>query len=94
MSKVVCLKLMTGEELIGQDMGDNQYKDMAAIMMVPGSQNDGQVGLGLMPFLPYSDDESFVINENAIIIKHTPSIDMINNYNRIYGSGIQVVSGL
>lgn len=93
MGKVVCLKMVSGEELIGQDNGSELYSDLAAIMMVPGNHNNGQVGLGLMPFLPYAEDSELHIPDTHIMIKFSPSDDMLNNYNRIYGSGIQIASG-
>lgn len=94
-SEIVCLKLMTGEELMGkQDLQTGLYSDIASIMMVPNSQQNGQIGLALMPFLPYSDDTEFAIKDEAVMIRHKPSIEMLNNYNRQYGAGIQVVSSI
>ena len=94
MSKIVCLKLMTGEELICKEVMPGAYKDVAAIMMVPGSQNNGQIGLALMPFLPYSDNDTFNIRHDAIMIEHVPSTEMLNNYSRKFGAGIQVVGSV
>lgn len=95
MEKIVCLKLTSGEELMGKlDLETGKYSDVAAIMMVPNSQQNGQIGLALMPFLPYSDDTEFEFKEKDIMIRHTPSVEMINNYNRQYGAGIQVVKSI
>ncbi len=62
MEKVVCLKLSSGEEVVGKfvERRDDiiRLKDVASIVMMPGGQS-GQVGLGLMPFLPYSDNKTF-----------------------------------
>lgn len=93
---VVCLKLISGEEVIGTrvDNKDSTYKDLASIVMMPGQNGVQQVSLGLMPFLPYSDNDEFTFNSHAIVIEHTPNQDLINNYNRIFGAGIQVVSSM
>ena len=90
---IVCFKLITGEEIIGTKVpyDSNSIKDVAAIMMVP-NQGTGQVNIGLMPFLPYSDDESYTFKEEAILVRFKPNTDLINNYNRIFGAGIQIAS--
>lgn len=91
---IVCLKLISGEELIATKVAKGVYSDIASIVMMPGQNGVQQVSLGLMPFLPYSDNDQFTFNESAIVIEHTPNQDLVNNYNRIFGAGIQVVSSM
>ena len=97
---VVCLKLMSGEELIGTKVADEcndcqvAIKDVASIIMMPGGGNGQQYGLGLAPFLGYSESTMFKLSRSAVVIEHDPSVDMINNYNRMFGAGIQVVQSL
>jgi hypothetical protein len=92
-SDIVCFKLITGEEVIGMKVSDNPYalQDAAAIMTIPNQQT-GQLNIGLVPFLPYSDDKTFNFTKESIIIRFTPNTDLINNYNRIFGAGIQIAS--
>ena len=91
---IVCLKLVSGEEVIGTKVSDNSYCDLASIVMMPGQNGVQQVSLGLMPFLPYSDNDEFTFNPSAVVIEHKPNQDLVNNYNRIFGAGIQVVSSM
>lgn len=97
---IICLKLMSGEELVGtfdeSKTSDTMVgiKDVASIIMMPGAGNGQQYGLGLAPFLGYSEDAAFQIARSAIVVTHEPNIDMINNYNRLFGAGIQVVGTL
>ena len=93
MSKVVCLKLTTGEEIICSEVQDGFYENIASIIMVPG-QTGQQVGLGLAPFMPYIEETRVQIEDTKVICKGTPTKEMLNNYNRIYGSGIQIASTL
>lgn len=93
MSKIVCLKLSTGEEIICNEVAEHYYEDIASIIMVPG-QSGQQVGLGLAPFMPYLDEGKLFIHDSKVICKGTPTKEMLNNYNRIYGSGIQIASSL
>jgi hypothetical protein len=93
MSDIICLKLISGEELAGQKVemtsnGDFVIRNVASIVMMPGQGN--QVSLGLMPFLPYAESKQFTIAREAVVTSFSPNVDMLNNYNRMYGSGIQI----
>lgn len=96
MSNLQCLKLVTGEEIIGDvsklSDGSIKVKNAAAIVMMPGASN--KVNLGLVPFLPYAEDDTFTFDHVHIILLYKPATDLINNYNRIFGSGIQIASAL
>lgn len=97
MDKIVCLKLTSGEEVIGKLDKDTDVtidlKDVASIVMMPGGQH-GQVGLGLMPFLPYAEDKAFAFNKSFVMVQFEPGVDMLNNYNRMFGSGIQIAKAM
>lgn len=97
MDKIVCLKLLSGEEVAGKFFDENAntitLKDVASIVMMPGA-TQGQVGLGLMPFLPYAEDKKYAINKQHIMVQFDPNIDMLNNYNRMFGSGIQIAKSI
>lgn len=92
MSDVICLKLVSGEELAGKLKNNNGdafvIRDVASIVMMPSSGN--QVSLGLMPFLPYADSKEFTIAKHTVITSFEPNGDMLNNYNRMFGAGIQI----
>lgn len=94
---VVCLKMTSGEELIGTLVSEEEtsivIKEVSAVVMMQG-QDPGQFRMGLMPFLPYSEEEQFVISKAAVVCNFKPSLEMINNYNRKHGAGIQVVQTL
>ena len=94
---VICLKMTSGEELIGTLVNEEEncivIKDVSAVMMMQG-QEPGQFRMGLMPFLPYAESETFVLSKDAVVCNFKPSLEMINNYNRKHGAGIQVVQSL
>lgn len=97
MDKLICLKLSTGEEVIGKLSNETEtsvaIKDVASVMMMPGSVQ-GQVGLGLMPFLPYSEKDTLEFSKSFIIVSFEPNTDMLNNYNRMFGAGIQIAKSI
>lgn len=93
MSNLKCIRLVAGEEVMG-DVDESsethvKVRTPASIHLVPG-QSSQQVSIGLLPWLPYSDDDVFTIGRDKIVTIHTPSVDLINNYNRLFGSGIQI----
>ena len=97
MDKIMCLKLSSGEEVVGK-MSDKQatqtlMKDVASIIMMPG-QAQGQYSLGLMPFLPYAGEKTFAFSSQHILVEFEPGLDMLNNYNRMFGSGIQIATSM
>ena len=93
MNKVKVFKLINGEELISEVFNtyDQVYelKNPATIMLQPTA--GGQMGVGIAPYMPYANG-NVNLNWTAIAAEATPEQSMINEYNRIFGSGIEVVS--
>ena len=93
MNKVKVFKLINGEELISEVFntyeGQYELKNPANIMLQP-TQN-GQMGVGIAPYMPYANG-NVKLNWSAIASEADPDQSMINEYNRIFGSGIEVVS--
>lgn len=88
--QIYIFKLVSGEEIIGEmfNFSDRNYeiKNPAVIIM---QQTQQGMGIGLMPFMPYSEG-NVNLNKTTITADANPSQNMINEYNRIFGSGIQV----
>lgn len=87
-------KLINGEELIGEVISthsDNfEMKNPAVIVMQ--QTNDG-LGVALAPYMPYATG-NIQLMKHAIASQATPDVKMENEYNRIFGSGIQIVKSL
>jgi hypothetical protein len=86
-------KLLNGEELISESTGTGtgyDLKDPAAIVI---QQTAKGVGVALAPFMPYANSEIQLLR-TAIVAESTPNSDMENEYRRIFGSGIEVVSSV
>lgn len=94
MDNIKIIRLLTGEELIGEvginDMDLVTLKDVAVIQMIP--LQNGNVTITLMPFAPYSEDETFTLNPQHVTMSYKPATELLNKYNSIYGSGIQIAS--
>jgi hypothetical protein len=86
-------KLLNGEELIANTSITGLgyiLKDPAAIVI---QQTAKGVGVALAPYMPYANSE-ITLYASAIVSESTPNLDMENEYSRIFGSGIQVVSSI
>jgi hypothetical protein len=86
-------KLLNGEELIASTSITGLgyiLKDPAAIVI---QQTAKGVGVALAPYMPYANSE-ITLYASAIVSESTPNLDMENEYSRIFGSGIQVVSSI
>lgn len=90
---VKVFKLLNGEELIAKTkvVGLGYLlEDPAAIVI---QQTAKGVGVALAPYMPYANSE-ITLYASAIVSESTPNLDMENEYSRIFGSGIQVVSSI
>jgi hypothetical protein len=87
------LQLVTAQEIIGEvTEQDNAYsvKDPATIHLVPQGQGSS-FGVGLIPFMPYVNG-AVIINKDKVVIEAEPTVEMRNNYNKMFGSGIQIAN--
>ena len=84
-------KMINGEEIIAKaEVCELGYKisDPAAIVI---QQTEKGVGVGLAPYMPYANSE-ITLYFTGIASEGTPNVNMENEYNRIFGSGIQIAS--
>lgn len=90
MNKVKVFKMINGEDLIGEVVGNFdafvEMKNPAQIML---QQTQTGVGVGLAPYMPYVDG-NLQLSRSAIAAEGEPKKEMVNEYNRIFGSGIVV----
>ena len=83
-------KLLSGEELIAEQFNayDRHYelKNPAQIVL---QQTQQGVGVALAPYMPYVEGNLNLV-KTSIAAEGEPNVQMQNEYNRIFGSGIQV----
>jgi hypothetical protein len=91
MSDVKVFKMINGEEIIskvtsGSDAG--YYLEDPATIMLQQTQGGG-MGVGIAPYMPYAEGKIF-LNRTAIAAEGTPEQKMQDEYNRIFGVGIEI----
>ena len=93
------VRLITGEDLIGEleisKTKDHEHKykmkNVGIVQLVP--TKDG-VGISLYPYAPYAEESEFTFKEEHVMTTYKPSLDLQNNYSRMFGPGIQIAQSI
>lgn len=92
MSKVKCVVLVSGLELMGEleERAESIIlKDVVQVALVPSG---GRMGHAIIPWLPYAEKSEFSFTVDNILTIFSPAVEILNNYNQIMGSGIQIAT--
>ena len=88
---VVTLKLINGDEIIGREISDSTDKiELSKVFVLRLHQTaDGQVGVGMMPWMISNDAEIEFDRRNILAGPFTPPSDMERGYLS-QSSGLQL----
>lgn len=92
---VKIVKLISGEELIGDVFVHEitaTIKQPCVIQMVPGRTDPNNPMLALIPYAMYTMNHSVDVDVDKIIWEEEPVKELYNQYNSIFGSGIQLAT--
>ena len=87
------LKLVTGEEIIGYSSeahGEITVKKPCYIQLVPSRADPEQPAMALMPYAAYTKDHKVVIDISTIVWSEEPLIELYNQYNSLFGTGLVI----
>ena len=82
---VKIVKMISGEELIGE-YNETTNVINNPVVMIPVSKEK----IAFQPWLPYAEDKEYKLKESQVSVVANPSSTIMNEYNRIFGSGIVV----
>ena len=73
-----------------------KVKQPVQVVSVPPRSATDPGSVAFSPFLEYADEfkTGFIINNQDILITSTPVRELENQYNQIFGSGIQIASSI
>jgi len=91
MSNVKILKLMSGEEVIGEVTTIDALHVVKNATSIIYQQTEKGLGAGLAPYMPYVEGD-IEIRDAAVASFGVPGKEMLNQYNSIFGAGI-VIAG-
>jgi hypothetical protein len=90
MGDVKVFKMINGEEIIGNvvstDSSKYEVKNPAQIVL---QRTETGMGVAIAPYMPYADG-NINLYSTAIAADCSPDINLVNEYNKIFGSGIQI----
>ncbi len=94
MTSVLVLRLISGEEVLAeveQSNGAFIVKNPCVVQFAPPAPGTKDARLALLPFLPYADQNTITIPEGAVLFSFKPVTEVLNRYNKIFGSGLIVL---
>lgn len=92
MIKIV--KLISGEELVGDVTVESDRLNIskpAMLQLMPHRNDPNQFMVGLIPYAQYTKSHAVEMNMDHILWVEEPIDDLYNNYNTMFGTGIQLV---
>ena len=90
------VKLSTGEELIGEIVGEDSTLDIknpCALQLMPSRTDPTKATMGMFPYAQHIKGSVIEISLDHVIYMGEPVEELYNQYNSIFGSGIQLASG-
>ena len=91
---VKIFKMINGEvimaDIVREELGQGYYvvNEPASVML---QERDGGVGVGIAPYMPYAEGK-VNIRLNAIAAEADADQKLVNEYNRLFGSGIVIAN--
>lgn len=91
---VQAFRLLTGEDVIAEVVTttDSVVNTKNPAVVVMQRTEDGRVGVGLQPFVPFAKNGEISFLRTAMSAAYEVDTQMVNEYNRIFGSGIVIAS--
>ena len=91
---VKIFKMINGEvimaDIVSEDYGQGHYvvNEPASVML---QEREGGVGVGIAPYMPYAEGK-VKIRLNAIAAEADADQKLVNEYSRLFGSGIVIAN--
>lgn len=89
------IKLVTSEEIVGEATFKEHtvsLKRPCAIMLIQSRSTPDQHSMALIPYAAYAKNHTIEIQKDKIVWESELEEDVYNQYNAIFGSGIQIVT--
>lgn len=94
---IKCITLKTAQTLMGDiDESNSTVKIKKPVQVIVQPGKDGEPMMGFAPFLQFTNefDTGILIGNDDILTVTTPVVELENQYNKMFGVGIQIVSAI
>lgn len=93
------LTLKTNHTLMGkvtEELTEVIIKEPVQVVQVPPRSQNDPGSIAFAPFLEYATEfkDGFKIKKDDILVTSTPVVELENQYNQIFGSGITIASSI
>ena len=93
------LTLKTNHTIMGnvtEELTEVTIKQPVQVVQVPPRAQNDPGSIAFAPFLEYAKEfkDGFKIKKDDILVTSTPVVELENQYNQIFGSGIQIASAI
>ena len=93
------LTLKTNHTIMGnvtEELTEVTIKQPVQVVQVPPRAQNDPGSIAFAPFLEYAKEfkDGFKIKKDDILVTSTPVVELENQYNNIFGSGIQIASAI
>ena len=91
---ILIIKFITGEEVIAEtEASPHGYLELKnAMSLIARPDESGSVRMGMIPFAQFSENKKVRVYPHAIVADYEPALEILNQYNRLFGSGIQLAT--
>lgn len=89
------IKLVSGEELVGDVSTEGtlvKIKQPCFLQMIPSRSEPSKTMMALVPYAMYLEDHSVTVESKNILWSGKPVTELYNQYNSVFGSGIQLAA--
>lgn len=91
---VKVFKMISGEEIITTVVSESETTyELDAPAAIRLQKTESGVGVGLIPYMPYADGK-ISLRVSAVAATGYPDQNLENEYRRLFGSGIEIVSAV
>ena len=98
--KLKLITLRTAQTLVGEldcsKENEVSIKQPVQVVQVPPRAQNDPGSIAFAPFLEYATEfkDGFKIKKDDILVTSTPVVELENQYNQIFGSGITIASSI
>jgi hypothetical protein len=93
--QVKIIVLLNGQHMIGKVIKEDKKEltiEAPAVILSGEDKDQKRMSLAFAPFLPFSSDKVFTFNSDMILTISTPADALANEYNRMFGSGLDIIT--
>lgn len=102
MDNIKLITLKSEKTYMAEIVDDEKYrgaivmKQPLQVVLVPPQRPGGEGSIAFIPFIEFSEEfkTGIPISPNDVLTVTTPVVQMINQYNQLFGSGIQIAQNI